>query len=188
MNTLSELWAELGDRAGVAVVALFHRLRDLGATDAELRRALSMLITAENTHAGATAEGVAREQLQAWGAHVPTERVPLGDVATHLDGDRLGRAVGTVLERITADDVAAGLVVTGAALHRLGRSEAVATGQASFRAVMVGSDDVGGWTRDLEPDACELCVYWYASGREWTKHKTMPKHTGCTCAQTFTTA
>lgn len=185
LATLPDLWAVLGDRAGDEVVALFEQLRDAGATDAELARALSMLITAQNLHAGALGEALAREQLTAWEPDAVATSVPVTEVATHLDRDRLARAVGTVLERIDPAELVATAAAAGLALHRLARSEAVDTGQSAYRASMVRSDLVGGWTRELEPDACELCVYWYASGREWTKHRTMPKHTGCVCAQAF---
>lgn len=183
--TITELWATLGDRAGDEVVALFDQLRDAGATDAELARALSMLITAQNLHAGALGEALAREQLTAWEPDAMAPSVPVTEVAKHLDRPRLARAVGTVLERINPAELVATVAAAGLALHRLGRAESVDTGQTAYRASMVQSDLVGTWTRDLEPDACELCVYWYASGREWTKHRTMPKHTGCVCAQTF---
>lgn len=184
-QTITELWATIGDRAGDEVVALFEQLRDAGATDDELARALSMLITAQNLHAGALGEALARQDLTSWEPDAAVPTVPVTEVATHLDRDRLSRAVGTVLERIDPADLVATAAAAGLALHRLARSEAVDTGQTAYRVSMVQSDLVGSWTRELEPDACELCVYWYASGREWTKDRTMPKHTGCVCAQTF---
>lgn len=183
--SLPDLWAEVGDRAGAAVLELFEQLRALGVDDSELERALSMLIVAQNLHAGAAGEAVAHQQLTAWDPSARAPAVPATELSLRLDRPRLGRAVSTVLGRIDPADLAVTLAAAGAALHRLGRSEAVATAQESYQLSMSESEDVGGWTRELEPDACELCVYWYASGREWTKHKTMPKHTGCTCAQAF---
>lgn len=184
LPTLTDLWAVLGDRAGDEVVALFDQLRDAGATDAELARALSMLITAQNLHAGALGEALARNQLTAWDPETVAPSVPVTEVATHLDRDRLARAVGTVLERIDPAELVATAAAAGLALHRLARSEAVETGQASFRVVMVGSDLVGGWERELEPDACELCHYWHDEGIQ-PKDAPMPTHKGCTCAQQF---
>lgn len=184
LPTITDLWAVLGDRAGDEVVALFDQLRDAGATDAELARALSMLITAQNLHAGALGEALARNQLTAWEPETVAPSVPVTEVATHLDRDRLSRAVGTVLERIDPAELVATAAAAGLALHRLARSEAVETGQASFRVVMVGSDLVGGWERELEPDACELCHYWHDEGIQ-PKNAPMPTHKGCTCAQQF---
>lgn len=184
LPTITDLWAVLGDRAGDEVVALFDQLRDAGATDAELARALSMLITAQNLHAGALGEALARNQLTAWEPETVAPSVPVTEVATHLDRDRLARAVGTVLERIDPAELVATAAAAGLALHRLARSEAVETGQASFRVVMVGSDLVGGWERELEPDACELCHYWHDEGIQ-PKGAPMPTHKGCTCAQRF---
>ena len=184
LPTLTDLWAMLGDRAGDEVVALFDQLRDAGATDTELARALSMLITAQNLHAGAFGEALARNQLTAWDPEAVPPTVPVTEVATHLDRDRLARAVGTVLERIDPAELVATAAAAGLALHRLARSEAVETGQASFRVAMVGSDLVDGWERELEPDACELCHYWHDEGIQ-PKGAPMPTHKGCTCAQQF---
>lgn len=41
---------------------------------------------------------------------------------------------------------------------------------------------VRGWVRDLEPDACQMCVWWWRDGRVWPKDHPMPTHTGCTCS------
>ncbi|WP_431711106.1 hypothetical protein [Glutamicibacter uratoxydans] len=41
---------------------------------------------------------------------------------------------------------------------------------------------VSGWVRDLEPDACQMCVWWWREGRIWPKEHPMPTHTGCTCS------
>lgn len=41
---------------------------------------------------------------------------------------------------------------------------------------------VSGWVRDLEPDACQMCVWWWREGRVWPKEHPMPTHTGCTCS------
>lgn len=184
LPTITDLWAMLGDRAGDEVLALFDQLREAGATDAELARALSMLVAGQNLHAGAFGEALARNQLTAWEPDAVAPPVPLAEVAHNLDRDRLARAVGTVLERIDTADLVVTVAAAGLALHRLARSEAVETGQMSYRVAMIGSDLVGGWERELEPDACELCHYWHAEGVQ-PKGRPMPTHKGCTCAQQF---
>ena len=184
LPTLVDVWAVLGDRAGAEVLALFDQLRDAGATDAELERALSMLITAQNLHAGAFGEALARNLLESWEPGTPIPSVPVADVATHLDRPRLSRAVGTVLERIDPAELAVTVAVAGRALRNLARAEALETGQTSYRLVMIGSDLTDGWERELEPDACELCHYWHDEGVQ-PKGAPMPTHKGCSCAQQF---
>lgn len=181
---LTDVWALIGQRAGDEVVALFEQLRDAGATDAELERALSMLITAQNLHAGALGEALARELLESWQPGTPIPPVPLADVATHVDRPRLGRAVGTVLERIDPADLAVTVAVAGRALHNIARSEALETGQSSYRLTVIGSDLADGWERQLEPDACELCYWWHEEGIQ-PPDTPMPTHKGCSCAQSF---
>lgn len=185
---LSDVWSVIGDDAGAKLLELFDHLQRTEATRAEVERSLSMLLVAQNINAGAFGEALARNQLTVWDLAEQASRVPATELAAHLDRPRLQRAVSTVLDRMEPGEVVAVTAGAGAALHRLARSEALDTGQAAFRVVMTGADGVGGWTRDVEPDACDLCIYWYASGREWTKHRPMPRHTGCSCAQQFTRA
>ena len=40
---------------------------------------------------------------------------------------------------------------------------------------------VEGWSRGLEPDACQMCRWWWREGRVWPSSHVMPAHSGCTC-------
>lgn len=182
---LVDVWTDLGQKSGDDIASMFHRLRDAGATPDELSRALSMRITAQNMHAGALGEGMARSQLTTWGIPGEIARVPMTAVAHELDRDRLAQAVLTILSRAEPADVVAGAVITARAVHRLARSEAVQAGQRTFHRTMSRARSVKGWTRVPEPDACELCEWWARDGRVWPRDHAMPTHKGCTCAQQF---
>lgn len=68
-------------------------------------------------------------------------------------------------------------------LQRLGSSVGIDEVQTSWGDELEADHRVDGWTRGLEPNACELCVYWYRDGRIWPKTHRMPVHKGCTCQQ-----
>lgn len=184
---LSDVWAVIGDDAGAKLLELFDHLQRTDATRAEVERSLSMLLVAQNVNAGVLGEALARNQLTVWDLAEQASRVPATELATHLDRPRLQRAVSTVLDRMDPAEVVAVAAGAGAALHRLARSEALETGRTAFRAVMIGADGVGGWERELEPDACELCHWWHDEGLQ-PKGAPFPAHKGCTCAQRFTRA
>lgn len=42
---------------------------------------------------------------------------------------------------------------------------------------------VEGWTRGLDADPCQLCIWWYRGGRVWPKDYPIQRHKGCTCTQ-----
>lgn len=40
---------------------------------------------------------------------------------------------------------------------------------------------VRGWTRGLDADPCELCVWWWRNGHVFAADQDMRRHPGCTC-------
>lgn len=68
-------------------------------------------------------------------------------------------------------------------LGRLARSEPAHTAQAAMSRAMDSTPHVAGWTRELNPGACELCEYYADGGRVFPTSLTMAHHPGCTCAQ-----
>ena len=182
MSTLVDAWAELGQRAGDDAVQLVRRLLEAGASPDEIADALAVLVGAHNSAAGAVAEALASEQLAAWGAAAPTDSG--AGLAHQLSTDRLRQAAGTVLERLDLGDLAT-LASVQLGAERLARAEAVKAAQANYAGTMANSKDTGGWVRQLEPDACQLCRWWWRDGKTWPRDHPMPTHTGCTCAQRF---
>lgn len=182
MTTLVDAWAELGQRAGDDAVQLVRWLLDAGASADEIAEALSILIGGHNSAAGAVAEALAAEHLAEWGAAPGTGSGP--DLAHQVSTDRLRKAAGTVLERLDLADLAT-LATVEMGAERLARAEAVKAAQTDYGSTMASSEDTGGWIRELEPDACQLCRWWSREGKKWPADHPMPTHTGCTCAQRF---
>lgn len=85
---------------------------------------------------------------------------------------RLETAVGTILSGSGDPRVQ---------LSRLGRAEPVEAVQDGYTGAIARSKLLQGWIRGLEPDACELCTWWWREGRVWPRDHIMPRHKGCEC-------
>lgn len=73
-------------------------------------------------------------------------------------------------------------------LERLGRSEVAQAAQMGVQeAMQANSDVIIGWARDVESDACQMCVWWTrledGEPRVWPVTHPMPIHVGCVCTQ-----
>lgn len=68
-------------------------------------------------------------------------------------------------------------------LLQLGENLPVQAVQNSYGDSLRADTRVEGWQRGLEPDGCQLCVWWWREGRIWPKLHPMPTHTGCRCQQ-----
>lgn len=66
-------------------------------------------------------------------------------------------------------------------IERMARNLTYEAGGSAYSKGIKRSSLVEGWTRNLEPDACQLCVWWWREGRTWPKEHIMPQHKGCTC-------
>lgn len=105
----------------------------------------------------------------------------------------LGRPVSVVATTwpSTLEPIRQGVVTTLATaaktpdiLGRLGRMARGVVYNSAARSYSEGvkkSPLTEGWTRDLEPDACQMCRWWWREGRVWPKDHMMPTHVGCTC-------
>ncbi len=65
---------------------------------------------------------------------------------------------------------------------RLAHNAPLQAAQTAFGKAMAAAP-VDGWTRQLSPDACQLCRWWHRDGKVWPKDHPMPTHTGCDCTQ-----
>lgn len=57
---------------------------------------------------------------------------------------------------------------------------------APLEAAQVAYDDAvamsgKGWVRQLDPDPCQLCRWWWREGQVWPADHAMPTHPGCEC-------
>lgn len=121
---------------------------------------------------------MAEVSLLAWldAAGLPPVPVAAAPIAHYTDSDRVRRGLGTIMADGVLDPD-----VTEKRLRRLGHAETVEASQQSFGKSMQQSPYVSGWTRGLEPKACELCRWWDRDGTIWPTDHTMPTHKGCVC-------
>lgn len=118
----------------------------------------------------AAAVAALRASLEAWtqSAAAITHKPPADDL------ERLQAALGTILD---SD------LDTAMQLARLAANEPLEAANDAFTSAMESTALVSGWKRRLEPDACQLCMWWWRDGRVFQKTHKMPRHTGCTCHQ-----
>ena len=88
------------------------------------------------------------------------------------DIDRLEKAVTTILG--TDQDTRMQIV-------RLATGETLDAAHKAYGDTMAGMKTVKGWTRGLDADPCELCIWWAREGRLFRPQHPMPRHKGCTC-------
>lgn len=86
------------------------------------------------------------------------------------------KSVDTVFSKSDLDNVAAAAVA-------LGESLPLQAIQESYGDALGRDERVEGWERGLEPQACEMCVWWWREGALWPKDHPMPTHKGCRCQQ-----
>lgn len=101
--------------------------------------------------------------------------VPAIGLAAPWDPARLQKAATTLLAV-----AAQGEDIT----DRLARIAHVEPSEAAARAWSRGlaaSRKVKGWSRRMEPRACQLCQWWARDGHVWPKDHPMPTHKGCQC-------
>ena len=133
--------------------------------------AAAALVTSANVSGGAVgALALAANLTARLGAVVAPEPVALP--AWKVAPGRLETAVDTILS---------GSGDPRMQLSRLGRAELVEAVQDGYTGAIARSKLLQGWTRGLEPDACELCTWWAREGRVWPKDHIMPRHKGCEC-------
>lgn len=172
--TYQEVLQNLGETTERALVSHLQQYLD-GSITLDMLTDLSVVVISTAQQQGRIA---AELSFLAWlqSAGFAAEPVAAAQVAHYADTGRLRKAVGTVVGTGVLDPE-----VTAQRLGRLAYSEAVESSQAAFAEAMRESGKVEGWTRGLEPGACELCRWWSREGRVWPVDHTMPTHKGCTC-------
>ena len=65
--------------------------------------------------------------------------------------------------------------------ERLARAEPLETAQKATVEVMDAQPLVEGWTRQMDADPCQLCTWWWRTGRIWPKNHPFQSHKGCNC-------
>lgn len=101
-----------------------------------------------------------------------------------LDDDRLRRATKTILDDLnkqTTEDFDAELKKAQKRFLRLAEAEVKEAAARAYSAAVAESTVVTGWTRGIDADACQLCLWWSRGGKVWPADHPMPTHNGCTC-------
>ena len=96
----------------------------------------------------------------------PAPFAPVDDTA------RLVKAMATI---------AASNLDTTMQLARIAVAEPLEAAARRFSEGIARHPKATGWVRQLEPDACQLCVWWWREGRIWPKEHPFQHHKGCTC-------
>lgn len=144
-------------------------LKSTALPAADTAPVIAVIVNRANAAATALADAWLAVQIeQLTGAPVPT----FGITATD-DAERLSSAVATIL----ASDAD-----TTMQLSRMARAEPLDAAQRATAAPMLDQARVGGWVRQTNARACELCRWWSAGGRVWPKDHSFPRHPGCNCA------
>lgn len=68
-------------------------------------------------------------------------------------------------------------------LERLGYVLPIQVTQDGYAAGLQSDQRAEGWTRGMNDNACQLCVWWWREGRIWPKRHPLQTHNGCKCQQ-----
>ncbi len=172
----------LGDGTARQALALLAAFVAGHLTVREAVAAIAATIARANGHAVVLADvALAATLTQQLGKPVPV----LGFTAPEGDLTRLSTAVDTILtdpRTILASDTEEGQrEFVQNRVERLARNEPIDAAGRTFSEAVSRSPHVSGYTRQLEPDACELCQWLYKGGFVYPADQPMHQHPGCRC-------
>lgn len=166
-----DILVKLGDTT-VEKVLKVYTLMDAGqVTYLEAVGLMSVLIGKSQARAVALAETSLAAELTL-ATLSPVGVVPTG-VEPNMRKLRGGSRVVLATVASTPDPVGR--------IGRMARNLVYEAGATAYSEGMKRSPITEGWQRQLEPDACQMCVWWWREGRTWPKDHVMPTHKGCTC-------
>lgn len=170
-----EILQNIGDTVERSLVSEFKRFISGEITAAQFIDLGVVLVSTGQAQGRMAAEVALMSWLQATveATATPVAAAPL---AHYQNTQRLEKALGTIVTTGALD-----AETIERQLGRLAYSETVESSQRAFQEAMRDSLDVAGWTRGLEPNACELCQWWSRDGQVWPVSHIMPTHKGCTC-------
>ena len=178
MTGYEETIRHLGDNSEKILLQLWAAVERGDLPSADFPEVASQILAVANERGRAAAELALNGYLTAATGVVQAPRVlPLVD-----DRARLLKAFGTILA--TEQGTAMVLANEDGMAMRLARIAVAEPLEAAVRRFSEGISQhpkVTGWVRQLEPDACQLCVWWWREGRIWPKDHPFQHHKGCTC-------
>ncbi|WP_204806455.1 hypothetical protein [Mycobacterium riyadhense] len=177
----------LAARTAARVAEVYAAMQAGHISTEEAEELIAALVNAANAAAFTFADAYVSLQIE--------KATTLPATATGItpvdDYDRLLKAAHTILDgllnmlkaHLTADDEqhSEPVQTAGMRLGRLARSEPLETGQKASVAAMTEQPLVEGWTRQMDDDPCQLCVWWSRDGRIWPKAHPFQSHKGCNC-------
>ena len=171
MSFRTELFG-LGSSAEKSVIEVYRRFLDGTITRDMAVELIAVLVQKFNLQAAALADLSLAATLMVETA----APVPVTATSTAVEVDRLSKAASTALAVADTSEVPEAIIA------RLARAETFTAGQSAYSDGIASSPHTKGWIRGLEPDACQLCRWWWREGRVWPKAHPMPTHKGCTCS------
>ncbi|MFV0430325.1 MAG: hypothetical protein ACK5KO_12980 [Arachnia sp.] len=168
--TFQDTLDKLSTATSGAVMRLWELVEAGAMTQTEFTDAAAVLVEISRRRGAAAGWAALRAYLEA------ADAAPVAAVALDVTDDvsRLKTAVGTIL--VSQQD-------TAMQLARLAANEPLQAATSALSDAMRRSKRVRGWTRKLEPGACQLCQWWAREDRIWQPHHKMARHPGCTCHQ-----
>lgn len=160
----------LAAESETAALGLWSQIDDLGE-DVFTAALAATLATHQSRAASLAATAWAAQATVAVGEAVPVTPIVLPE----WEIDRLARAATTVTE------VARESPVPEKIIGRIARAEPLKTASDTYHDQLSTSELVEGWTRGMDADPCQLCVWWSRDGRVWPKQHPFQRHTGCAC-------
>lgn len=171
MSGYEDLVKQLGESTADRVLALYGRLVAAEITEDQFIALAADLVAGANLRGAAISDVVLRAYLeQATGTAV----AGVVSVPPAADPARLRTALTTIL---------ASELDTEMQLRRLATAEVTDASATAYGESFRKYPGIHGWTRGMESGACQLCEWWWRTGRVWPQEHPMQRHKGCTCHQ-----
>lgn len=187
---------ELAATTAASVLTLYAALQAGGLTPAAAIEVMAAVVNTANAAATTLADVFTAAQVEV----ATGEPTPPTGVAPRDDGDRLTKAVTTILDDLPADPSTVTNVTVddpeqadnaepdpsataAMRLERLARAEPLEAGHVAVEVVIARIPRPIGWVRELDSDPCPRCERWAEDGRVFDKDAHFKRHLGCACTQ-----
>ena len=164
--------AKLTDRTEQQVLATFTRWKEGKFSEDQFVQLVAAFIASANGRAVALADLALAAELS---VQLRALEPALGIASAANDQARLTKGAATLAVASNAgEDITERLT-------RFAFAEASSAAANAWSDGIARSEKVTGWVRKLDPDPCQLCVWWAREGQVWPKDHKMPTHKGDQC-------
>lgn len=168
MTGYEETIRRLGEKSSEILLQLWAAVEAGELPVSDFPEVAAQVLAVANNHGRSAAELALNGYMTAATGEV-TVPAPFAVVD---DTPRLTTAMATI---------AASQADTVMQLGRIGLAEPLEAAARRFSDGIARSPRATGWVRQMEPDACQLCRWWWREGRVWPKEHPFQTHKGCTC-------